>query len=38
MTTATSNPQDPMPVVQRSGGGNADLWVFLAILLAGGSS
>ena len=36
MTTATSNPQDPMPVVQRSGGGNAGLWVFLAILLAGG--
>ena len=36
MTTATSNPQDPMPVVQRSGGGNTGLWVFLAILLAGG--
>ena len=28
--------QDVMPVVQRSGSGNAGLWVFLAILLAGG--
>lgn len=36
MMTAASNPQDPMPVVQRSGGGNTGLWIFLAILLAGG--
>ena len=36
MMTAASNPQDPMPVVQRSGGGNTGMWIFLAILLAGG--
>ncbi|GAA3786329.1 type IV secretion system protein VirB10 [Qipengyuania pelagi] len=36
MNAGASNPQDPMPVVQRSGGGNIGLWVFLAILLAGG--
>lgn len=36
MMTTASNPQDPMPVVQRSGGGNTGLWIFLAILLAGG--
>ena len=36
MMTTASNPQDPMPIVQRSGGGNTGLWIFLAILLAGG--
>ena len=36
MNAGASNPQDPMPVVQRSGGGNTGLWVFLTILLAGG--